>query len=236
MAKAKDSSVGIILIICAFCCVASIVSAVAVYFTNVACSWFDLGFGSECVESTDSGAGSPAPGPARTPGTSGAPGGAPYSNPLGRSSNGDCPANYYESNGNCTSCPYGYTSPVGSKSVTSCVTTSGSCPQNTYKNGSSCIACPANSYSNQGSTSIDNCECGGNLRMKTDKSACEQCPLPQGYVYSSARGCGTRLAYGFAPKSRHRDQTCDTDDQCADRNDTGYWDTCRGGVCSVDQG
>ena len=73
MAKAKDSSVGIILIICAFCCVASIVSAVAVYFTNVACSWFDLGFGSECVESTDTGGesgtpggGSPSP---RTPST-----------------------------------------------------------------------------------------------------------------------------------------------------------------------
>ena len=73
---AKGSSIGIILIICAFCCVVSVVSAVAVYFTNVACSWFDLGFGSECVESTDTGGdsglsgtpggGSPSP---RTPST-----------------------------------------------------------------------------------------------------------------------------------------------------------------------
>ena len=178
--------------------------------------------------------GSPGPAPAGAPERS--PAGAPDTNPLARSSNGDCPANYYESNGNCTSCPYGYTSPVGSKSVVSCVAPSGSCPQNTYKNGSSCVACPVNSYSNQGSTSINDCECGGNLRMKSDKSACEQCPLPTGYVYSSAHGCGTKLALGFASNSRHRNQTCDTDDQCADRNDQGYSDVCRGGVCSVDQG
>jgi hypothetical protein len=157
-------------------------------------------------------------------------------NPLARSSNGDCPANYYESNGNCTSCPYGYTSPVGSKSVASCVSSSSNCPQNTYKNGSSCVACPSGSYSSIGSTSINDCECGGNTRMKSDKTACEQCPLPTGYVYSSGRGCGNKLALGFASGTRHRDQTCDTSDQCADRNDQGYSDVCRDGICSVDQG
>ena len=45
--------------------------------------------------------GSPGPAPAGAPGPAraGAPGrspaGAPYTNPLARSSNGDCPANYY---------------------------------------------------------------------------------------------------------------------------------------------
>ena len=49
--------VTIILIIVAFCCVMSIVSSVAVYFTNVACSWFDLGFGSDCAASPAAGGG-----------------------------------------------------------------------------------------------------------------------------------------------------------------------------------